>query len=132
MRSLRSVLLSMSQASVVNCRAQSSSVPKTIANKVEQPSTPGHLAPVQSVVAASELANGFDEPLTCDNDGNLYLQSEHFGVSGVRKLNAKGERTALFQPNPNPEFRLDSVGYFASDQTASCMSLSFLTRSLAT
>jgi hypothetical protein len=52
-------------------------------------------------------------PLTCDSDGNIYLQSEQHGVSGVRKINPKGQRVALFQPNANPDLKIDLVGYFA-------------------
>jgi hypothetical protein len=59
------------------------------------------------------VANSFDLPITCDNDGNLYLQSEQFGTSGIRKLNAKGERVALFQPNANPEMKIIGVGDYA-------------------
>ena len=80
----------------MNCRAQTPSIPKAGAKKVDKESTTGHLTPVETVVARSELANGFDQPFTCDNHGNLYLQSERFGVSGVRKIKAKGERTVLF------------------------------------
>jgi hypothetical protein len=111
---LRFALLCISLvALLVNCRAQSSSAPKAVAKKVDQQSTTGHLAPVETIVSPSELASGFDQPFTCDNNGNLYLQSERFGTSGVRKINLKGERTVLFRPSANPEFRLDGVGSFA-------------------
>jgi hypothetical protein len=111
---LRLALLCISLvASLANCRAQASSAPKAVAKKVDKQLTTGHLTPVETIVSPSELASGFDQPFTCDNDGNLYLQSERFGVSGVRKLNPKGERTVLFQPSANPDFRLDGVGSFA-------------------
>jgi hypothetical protein len=100
-------------ASLITCRAQTSSAPKAVAKKVDKQSKNGHLTPVGTIVSPSELASSFDRPFTCDKDGNLYLQSERFGVSGVRKLNPKGERTVLFQPSSNPEFRLDGVGSFA-------------------
>jgi hypothetical protein len=115
MRHLPFVLLCISVVtSLATCRAQSPSVPKesTVKKAEKQPHT-GYLVPVQTIVAKAEVAASFDQPLTCDNDGNLYLQSEHFGVSGIRKLNAKGERTALFQPNANPDLKIDGVGYFA-------------------
>jgi hypothetical protein len=110
---LRFALLFVSLVTSVICRAQASSVPKAAVKKVDKQSTTGHLVPVETVVAATKMGGLFDEPSVCDSDGNLYLQSEHLGVSGVRKLNAKGERTVLFRPNANPEFRLDGVGYFA-------------------
>jgi len=100
-------------ASLITCRAQTPSVPKAVAKRVDRQSKSGHLTPVDTVVSPSELASSFDQPFTCDKDGNLYLQSERFGVSGVRKINPKGERTVLFQPSANPEFRLDGVGSFA-------------------
>ena len=103
----------------------------TGAKKVDKESTTGHLTPVETVVAPSELANGFDQPFTCDNHGNLYLQCERFGVSGVRKISAKGEHTVLFQPSANPEFRLDGVAIRPSVRATSCISLSFPTRSRA-
>jgi hypothetical protein len=111
---LRFALLCISLvAPLANCRAQASSAPQAVTKKVDKQSTTGHLTPVETIVSPSELASGFDQPFTCDNDGNLYLQSERFGVSGVRKLNPKGERTVLFQPSANPDFRLDGVGDYA-------------------
>ena len=106
-------LLLVSLATSLECRAQAASAPKAVAKKVDKQSSTGHLVPVETVVTATEMGGLFDEPSACDSDGNLYLQSEHLGTSGVRKINAKGERTVLFRPDANPVFRLDGVGYFA-------------------
>lgn len=56
-----------------------------------------HLTPLE-VVVSSEVASAFLGPFVCDGDGNLYLRSESAGVTAIRKLNAKGERTALYEP----------------------------------
>jgi hypothetical protein len=79
----------------------------------KQASSVGQLVATQKIGVASEVAGTVDEPLTCDSDGNIYLQSEQHGVSGVRKINPKGQRVALFQPNANPDLKIDLVGYFA-------------------
>ena len=101
--------------SIVNCSAQSFSPSKgQPGTKTEtKPPPTGHLVPVGTVVAPTEVASSFDLPIKCDTDGNLYLQSEHFGASGIRKLNDKGERIALFQPNANPEMKIIGVGDYA-------------------
>jgi hypothetical protein len=110
---------------LVICRAQSSSVPKKPPEKKGGPPPSGHLVPVQTVLTAPELAGELDNPLTCDSDGNLYLQSEHYGVSGIRKLNLKGERTAIFQPNGNPDLKIEGVGYFALEPNGELYQLVF-------
>ena len=102
-------------ATILLCNAQSfkSSSKQNSAQKVAT----GNLVPVQTIEARSEVASTFSDPLNCDADGNLYLQSDDSGVSGVRKLNAKGERVALFQPNANPDLKVDSVGILPFDKT---------------
>jgi len=70
-----------------------------------------HLTP-GSVVAQSEMASSFVEPLWCDQDGNVYLASDELATA-IRKLNAKGERVALYQPIANPDIKVGSTGYFA-------------------
>lgn len=45
----------------------------------------------------SELAEVFSLPPRCDADGNFYIRTNPEGDEGVRKLNSKGERVALFQ-----------------------------------
>jgi hypothetical protein len=56
----------------------------------KQASSVGQLVATQKIVVTSEMAGTVDEPLTCDSDDNIYLQSEHHGVSGVRKISPKG------------------------------------------
>lgn len=110
-------------STILLCNAQSfkSSSKQNSAQKVAT----GNLVPVQTIEARSEAASTFSDPLNCDADGNLYLQSDDSGVSGVRKLNAKGERVALFQPNANPDLKVDSVGYFAIRQDGAVDQLVF-------
>jgi hypothetical protein len=92
--------------------AQSSAVMvKSSAKDVKE--TPRlHLTPVDSVVVPSEVASGFVEPLSCDQNGSVYLASDETPAS-IRKLNAKGERLALYQPIANPDIKVASTGYFA-------------------
>lgn len=91
----------------------------------KQASSLGHLVATQKIALASEVAGTVDEPLTCDDDGNIYLQSEHHGVSGVRKLSPKSDRLALFQPNANPDLQIDLVGYFAVRENGELYQLVF-------
>lgn len=53
-------------------------------------------------------------PLQCDSGGDLYLLSDHSGVSAIRKLSPNGEQEAILQPAAVPDLgRLDVVGPFA-------------------
>ena len=71
-----------------------------------------HLSPVDSVIAKSEVASSFVQPLFCDDDGNLYLSSDE-RAAAIRKLSSKGERVALFQPTANPDVKVSNTGYFS-------------------
>ncbi len=98
--------------------AQSASVPKKSNDKSAKPEKvvpAGHLVPIETVTSASETATSFGTPLTCDDDGNVYLQSDDFGASGIRKINPKGERVALFQPTGDADLKVAGIGYFALD-----------------
>jgi hypothetical protein len=99
--------------SVLACRAQSAGVSrKSKTQEAERQPPNGHFILVQTISAPADLATGFDEPLICDRSGNLYLQSTQ-DTGGVRKLNARGERTTVFQPTGDPSLKIDFVGYFA-------------------
>ncbi len=84
-----------------------------------------HLVRAEKVEVASEVANSFDDPIECDGEGNFYLQSEQHGVSGIRKLNSKGERVAVFQPTAAADMKIDLVGYFALGQSGELYQLVF-------
>lgn len=104
--------------------AQSSAVMvKSSAKEVKKlPSL--HLTPVDSVVAQSEVASSFVEPMSCDQDGNVYLASDET-VAAIRKLNPKGERVALYQPIANPDLKVGSTGYFAVSEDGELYVLTF-------
>jgi hypothetical protein len=127
---LRFALLFVSLVTPVICRAQASSVPKAAVKKVDKQSTSGHLVPVETVAAPSELANGFGQPFTCDNEGNLYLQSERFGVSGVVRSTPRVNARSFSNPAQilNSDWTVSVI--LPSARAASCISLSFPTRSL--
>jgi hypothetical protein len=72
-----------------------------------------HLTPLE-VVSTSETANGFLGPFVCDADGNLYLRSESAGVTAIRKLNAKGERVALYEPGGSPDVKVALTASFTT------------------
>jgi len=113
MAGLYRVLLSFAALCVV-CLAQSQSPAgdqQPTAKDSKQP-TPLHLVTVESVTATSEVATGFAD-LVCDGDGNLFLGSESPSVPGIRKLSPKGELTALFQPNANPDVQVMGAGSFS-------------------
>ncbi len=73
----------------------------------------GHLTRVETITATSEMATVFYPPLRCDGDGNLYLRTDSGGVPAIHKLNAKGERVALFEASSNPDLKVDVARYFA-------------------
>jgi hypothetical protein len=110
---------------VCTCDAQSSGAPGKLSSRPEKGHASGYLVPTHTVAAGSEMATSFSHPLICDGDGNLYLQSDNYGVSGVRKLNAKAERVALFQPNANADLKIDGVGYFSVGQIGELYQLVF-------
>ncbi len=73
----------------------------------------GHLTRVQTLTT-SEITNAFRPPMVCDSDGNVYLSTDPVGVSGIHKLNGKGERVALFEASANNQnLQVDAVAYFA-------------------
>jgi hypothetical protein len=76
---------------------------------------PGENAPrqlgIETLKIASEQAGAYNG-MTCDSDGNLYLGGEPDGVPGIVKLNAKGERLAVFQPN-SADLKVDRPGSFS-------------------
>jgi len=77
------------------------------------PSSTLHLTPLE-VVTSSEVATGFLGPFVCDDDGNLYLRSESAGVTAIRKLNAKGERVAIYEPGTNPDVKVGLTASFTT------------------
>ncbi len=54
----------------------------------------------------TQVASRFRQPLSCDQDGNLYLESDEFGFPGIHKISPKGEQLAIFQATSNPDLRL--------------------------
>lgn len=84
---------------------------------------PRQLVRVQTIEAPAEVATEFGPPLRCDQDGNLYLQSETFGVSGFRKLSPKGERLATYDPNADPSVKTDFSATFALDSDGNLYAL---------
>ena len=75
-------------------------------DKTQESSANRHLEVVQTIGAPSEALNTVAS-LACDRDGNLYVGTDHYGASGIHKLSPKGERIALFQPNANPDLKVD-------------------------
>jgi hypothetical protein len=65
---------------------------------------------IETVKVPSETAEVFAHP-TCDSDGNLYFRTDPDGVAGIRKLNGKGERMALFQAT-SPNVKASHPAYF--------------------
>ena len=88
-----------------------------------------HLTPLE-VIVSSEIASAFLGPFVCDSDGNLYLRSESAGVTAIRKLNAKGERVALYEPSTNPDVKVGGTGYFSVTPDGELYALAFATNEL--
>ena len=75
----------------------------------------GHLVRVETITSPTEIAAAFYPPLRCDSDGNLYLRTDSGSVPAIHKLNAKGEKLALFEVSSNPDLK-DVEGHdFALD-----------------
>jgi hypothetical protein len=66
---------------------------------------------IETVKLGSEQA-GVYSGLKCDSDGNLYLGGEPDGVEGILKLNAKGERLAVFQLR-SPDVKVTRGAYYS-------------------
>jgi hypothetical protein len=105
-------------------RAQTPSLHVSSTVKRGRPSSPLHLTPVDTVQSTSEVATGFVQPIPCDEDGNIYVQSDEPAAS-VRKLSPKGERVGLFQPLANPDVKVQVTGYFALAQDGELYTLAF-------
>lgn len=74
----------------------------------------GHLE-VVATVRTPEIANSISIPIHCDDQGNLYTSTDPFGVKSIRKLNAKGESAALFQPSSVTDLKLNIAFHFDVD-----------------
>ncbi len=67
--------------------------------------SPRQLTLTSVVPVPSEVLSSFRQPLVCDQKGNLYLETDEFGVSGIHKISPKGEVLAAFRSGSNPNFR---------------------------
>lgn len=92
--------------------AQSSTGTTSVSSRNSEKEPALHLTPLE-VVVSSEIASSFLGPFVCDSAGSLYLRSESAGVTAIRKLNAKGERVALYEPASNPDVKVGNTGYFS-------------------
>jgi hypothetical protein len=72
----------------------------------------GHLVRTGVITAPTEILTTFMRPLRCDADGNFYLQTDATNPA-IRKINARGERVAVFRPAENPDLKIDAVASFA-------------------
>jgi hypothetical protein len=72
----------------------------------------GNRLQVETVKAPSEVAEALAGPPKCDSHGDIYLKTTPDGVSAIHKLDAKGERIALFQPKL-PSLQIDFSAYFS-------------------
>src|SRR5271166_597094 len=102
-------VLALLSPAIVWAQASSGAVAQVMSSE----SPRQHLAQVQTIRVASEDATLFVEPLKCDRSGNLYLHSDQFGISGIRKLSPKGERLALFRPSSDPELKVSRGTHFS-------------------
>jgi hypothetical protein len=129
----RILLYVVASVLVSNCLAQSSGP-----NAEEKKGSAGthqrarHLTLASTTKVASEPAGAFLDPLKCDGDGNLYLRVYADAVPGIRKLNSKGERIAVFQPNIAPsDLKIDVAHYFSVRPDGSVYQLIFAHEDIA-
>ena len=103
------------------CSAQTTAASK----KGESPSQHPQLALKTKVEVKSEMAQFFVDPLKCDEDGNLYLMTKMDAITGIRKLNAKGERLAVLVASPAADLKLKVAGYFSVAPNGSIYQLAY-------
>ncbi len=95
--------------------------------KVRKIATARHVKPVETIDVPFEVADFFIPPLRCDEDGNLYLNTDQFGTEGIRKLSRTGKRLTLFNPGSDPDHLKVSDGvYFSLDGEGNLYQLIFL------
>lgn len=70
-----------------------------------KPSSSGQLGVVKTV-ESQETASSFEHPIECDDDGNVYLQTDADGISAIRKLSPAGERVATFTAGTCPDIKV--------------------------
>jgi hypothetical protein len=115
-KSLTAFLFMFCIASASVLWSQSSGV-REIAKKQKQEktqadSTDRNLSIVQTVEAPSEMAGSVGY-LTCDHDGNIYVEAgDPYAADAIHKLNPKGERMASFQSDANPDLKIDLTRNF--------------------
>ena len=63
-------------------------------------------------VKTNELVTDIIPPMHCDDGGNLYIKSDPYGVSGIHKLNAKGQSAGSFLPTVVTDERISMAYYF--------------------
>ena len=97
--------------SIANCLGQASVAidPPVISQPAKGSGSRLH---VEMIKAPSEVAEALAGPPKCDSHGDIYLKTTPDGVSAIHKLNAKGERVALFQPK-SPSLQIDFSAYFS-------------------
>lgn len=78
---------------------------KATNSRQQKETSPRQLTLAAAVPVPTEVMTSFRQPLVCDQDGNLYLETDEFGVSGIHKISPKGERLAAFRAGSNPDFR---------------------------
>jgi len=66
-------------------------------------------------IRTAEVASDVIPPLRCDRDGNLYMKTEPYGVTGIRKLNSRGQSVTVFLPGSVVEEQISVAYYFSVD-----------------
>jgi hypothetical protein len=104
------------------CGAQSNPVSR----RTESPAIGQNLKLVSETPVNSEMAQTFAGPLRCDHDGNLYLMTKLDAVTGIRKLNPKGERSAVFVASSATDLQVQLAAYFSVAADGDVYQLAFL------
>ena len=102
----------------------------TLARKTDLPAKNRQLALVTSLVVKSEMAQFFIDPLKCDGDGNLYLMTNMDAVTGIRELNSKGERQAVFVASSATDLKVQLAAYFSVAANGGIYQLAYLRDSI--
>lgn len=83
------------------------------AGRIEANAGHRQLVVTSNMEVKSEVAQAFIDPLVCDAQGNLYLRTRLDGVSGIRRLNTKGDQTASFVASSAQDLHVQVGGYFS-------------------
>ena len=113
-----SQLLRVAALSLLSLSLQAQTVSKPNGKSLIKEESNPRLVRTETVPVSSMMALGFDNPLVCDENENIYIRTDESGVDAVTKISPKGEKLAVFEAYRNPDLpKIDAATYFAVSGT---------------